>query len=89
MGSRSLRDPRVFDEDERPWFEALGKAITGLREARDMSQTDLAAAADLEPQWIGEIEAGAVAAPWGHLRRIARAFGMELPDLIVAGEEQE
>jgi transcriptional regulator with XRE-family HTH domain len=89
VATRDLSNPHSFGPEEVPWFEALGAAVTALREQRGMAQTELAQRADFTPAWLGRIEAGAVAAPWGDLRRTARALGIGLPDLIREAEARE
>lgn len=74
---------------ESVWFEALGAAITALREQARMSQAELADRTGIPRSEVVEIEAGRLEATWGDLRRLACALGLPLPDLIREGEARE
>lgn len=69
---------------------ALGAVIRGLREGAGLSQEELAARAGIEPDETTAIEAGQLEPTWGDLRRISRALGLPLPELLklVEGSEE-
>lgn len=67
----------------------LGAAIKQLREARGMTQEDLAHATDLHPTRISHLESGRVNPRWGVARRVARALDVSLSDLAALAEQLE
>ncbi len=57
--------------------------IQKLREAKDMTQRDLAAAAKVTPGYIGQLEMGLRKNPsLDVLKRLARALGVPVTELL-------
>jgi transcriptional regulator with XRE-family HTH domain len=68
---------------------ALGRAIRELRTRRGISQEALAHDADIHPTWISHLESGRNNPSWGTVRRICRALGVPLSDLVALVEQYE
>ena len=60
----------------------IGVTIRGLREAKSWFQSDLAKAAGLPVRTIGRIERGEVDVRLSTLRRVAKAFGIHIKELL-------
>jgi transcriptional regulator with XRE-family HTH domain len=67
----------------------LGVAIKAERELRKLSVETVAARAGVTEQWLLEVEAGEGDPTWGHLRRLAEAIGVPLPELMKRTEDCE
>jgi transcriptional regulator with XRE-family HTH domain len=67
-------------------LEALGRAVRALREERDMSQEELAAAAGISTPHLSYIERGGRNASVGVAARIARALGLAFSELVLRAE---
>lgn len=70
-------------------LEALALAIRLARERAGLSQQQLAAAGDLSPRIIGDIEESSTEPKWGTLRRIAKGIGVPLEVLLEEAEQLE
>lgn len=66
--------------------EALGRAVRELRLERDLTQRELAQAADTNETWISHIESGRTNPAWGTVARIAGALGVSVSDLARRAE---
>lgn len=62
----------------------LGIAVRHARIERDMTQEDLAFAADLAVSSLGQIERGKCAATWSSAEALARALGLSVAALVPA-----
>lgn len=60
----------------------FGKRVRDLREAKKMSQEDLAFAADIPVNQVGRIERGEINTTISSIYAIARALNMKLGDLL-------
>jgi transcriptional regulator with XRE-family HTH domain len=69
--------------------EALGQAIKVLRQARGLTQRQLAEAADTNETWISHIESGRTNPAWGTVVRISAALGISVSDLASEAEQVE
>jgi transcriptional regulator with XRE-family HTH domain len=69
--------------------QALGLAIRAIREEADLTQAQLAQAANVNKTWISHIEAGRVNPAYGTLRRIAKALAVPLSTLVQRAEAIE
>lgn len=67
---------------------AFGHAVRALREAKNISQEDLAASAGLHRTYIGSIERGERNLGLKNIFRIARALGCEPSKLMAATERR-
>jgi len=65
---------------------ALGRRVRSAREERDFSRRFLAEAADVSERYLAQLEGGEGNASVILLRRIARALGMRLTDLLDADQ---
>ncbi|HVW17003.1 MAG TPA: helix-turn-helix transcriptional regulator [Solirubrobacteraceae bacterium] len=68
---------------------ALGRAIREARDARGISQEDLASASGLHRTYVGGIERGERNPAYANLLRIARALGLRASALLSRAEELE
>ena len=64
----------------------LGEVLKGLRRQRRWSQEELAALADLDRSYVGEIERGRVSPGLATLEKLAGAFEMPISELISRSE---
>ena len=67
----------------------LGAALEAERERRNLSVETVAARAGVKEQWLLRVEAGDGNPTWGHLRRLAEAIGVPLPELMKRVEDHE
>jgi transcriptional regulator with XRE-family HTH domain len=67
----------------------LAAAIRQLREAKGMTQEELAHETGLHPTRISHLESGRVNPRWGVARRVALALGVELAELAALSEKLE
>src|SRR4051812_43305256 len=75
---------------ERPDHQLpLGAAIKAERERRNLSAETVAARAGVKEQWLVRVEAGRGNPTWGHLRRLADAMEVPLPELMKRVEDHE
>lgn len=81
--------PRRSAPIDDPGLDALVQTIVRLREERGWSVNDLARESDLTLATLVSLEAWANEPQWGTLRRIARALGTELEDLLGQAEHLE
>jgi transcriptional regulator with XRE-family HTH domain len=79
------RDPR--DNEEAAAFKGLGQAVTVTRERRGLTREQLAGQCEMTQSELEKIERGEFDEWWGGLRRIAKAFGMPFPALMMEAEE--
>jgi transcriptional regulator with XRE-family HTH domain len=63
----------------------IGKRIKDLREAADMSQKDLAYAADLDRSYIASVENGQRNVSIVNIEKIASALGVSVKDFFNDG----
>ena len=68
---------------------SLGVAIKAVRERRKLSVGAVAASAGVTERWLLEVEAGDGNPTWGHLRRLAGAMEVPLPELMKRIEDCE
>lgn len=66
--------------------EALGQAIRQLRMERELTQRQLAQAADVNETWVSHIEAGRTNPAWGTVARLAGALGVPVSELAHRAE---
>jgi len=85
--TRSLR-AAGSDADGREWVVArrFGLAVRLLRAQRGWSQESLAARAELNRSYMGEIERADVMPSLATADKLARALGLPLADLIARAE---
>lgn len=69
-------------------IEKLGKVIRNKRESLGLSQESLAELADLNRNYVGEIERGEVNISFASLEKIAHGLGMKLSELILLYEQE-
>jgi transcriptional regulator with XRE-family HTH domain len=67
--------------------EALGRAIRQLRDARGLTQRELADAADVNVTAISHIERGRTNPAWGTVRRIAGALDVPVSTVALRAEQ--
>lgn len=60
----------------------LGKEIRVQRKRAGLTQEKLAEKAELHPNYLGRVERGEETASVASLRRIARAVGVQVSDLV-------
>jgi transcriptional regulator with XRE-family HTH domain len=70
-------------------LQALAQTIVWLREERGWSVNDLARESEVDPAILVSLEDRTREPRWGTLKRIARAFDMELKDLLERAETLE
>jgi transcriptional regulator with XRE-family HTH domain len=75
--------------EERDHQLSLGAAIKAERERRNLSAETVAARAGVKEPWLLRIEAGRGNPTWGHLRRLADAMEVPLPELMKRIEDYE
>jgi transcriptional regulator with XRE-family HTH domain len=75
------------DEEEVAEFEAMGQAVTVIREGRGMTRGELAPKCGMTVPELQRIESGTVGERWGDLRRVAQGLGIPLPALLRKFEE--
>jgi len=68
---------------------ALGKAIRESREARELTQEDLAAAAKTTVRTLSQIETGMANPTWATVDEIAGALGLSIADLAKLAEKHK
>ncbi len=68
---------------------ALGKAIREFREARELTQDDLAAAAKITVRTLSQIETGSANPTWATVDEIAGALGTSIADLAKLAEKHK
>jgi len=79
---------RLPEPEEREFLEAMGVRLKLTRVARDLSQQELADAAELSRVFIGAVERGRHGVNVIVLRRLARALGVRMGELIVEDGER-
>ena len=62
---------------------ALGRAVRTVRLRRGMSQERLSEAAGLHPRYISDVERGRRNVGMLNVERLARALGLDLPELMI------
>jgi transcriptional regulator with XRE-family HTH domain len=67
----------------------LARAVRQLREARDLSQEELAVRSEVHLTWISSLERGKVNPSWGSTKRIARGLGVTHTALAALGEAMD
>jgi len=67
--------------------EALGRAIRQLRDARGLTQKELADAADVNATAISHIERGRTNPAWGTVKRIAAALDVRVSEVATRAEQ--
>jgi transcriptional regulator with XRE-family HTH domain len=67
--------------------EALGRAIRQLRDARGLTQKELADAADVNATAISHIERGRTNPAWGTVKRIAAALDVRVSEVAARAEQ--
>jgi XRE family transcriptional regulator, regulator of sulfur utilization len=67
--------------------EALGRAIRQLRDARGLTQKELADAADVNATAISHIERGRTNPAWGTVKRIAVALDVRVSEVAARAEQ--
>ncbi|HEU5254152.1 MAG TPA: helix-turn-helix transcriptional regulator [Solirubrobacterales bacterium] len=77
------------DPPPREPQKGLGTAVRELRRAADLSQEDLAQAAEIPAPHLALIESGEHDPTWGDMRRVAQALGVSLEALSELAEEHE
>jgi transcriptional regulator with XRE-family HTH domain len=59
----------------------LGRAVRTIRNRQGMTQEDLAAAADLHPTYVSDVERGARNPSWDVVARLAEGMGVPTTDI--------
>jgi DNA-binding XRE family transcriptional regulator len=75
----------VDSEDEREFLLTLGQRVRKRRRDADLTQAELAEAANLDRRWVGHLERGQTNISVLNLRRIAEALSCPLMDLLDEG----
>ncbi len=70
-----------------PPDRALGLAIKELREARDLTQEELASRADTTVGTVSRLESAKSAPAWATVMQLIDALGVSLPELALAVEQ--
>jgi transcriptional regulator with XRE-family HTH domain len=78
---------KQISRKEKAFLRALGRRIGDLRHEKGLSQVELAAAAQLHRNYVGDIERGERNIHIVSLTRIAEALEMELPELLTVPKE--
>jgi transcriptional regulator with XRE-family HTH domain len=68
---------------------ALGNAIRESREARELTQEELAAAAKITVRTLSQIETGTANPTWATVDEIASALGISIADLAKLAEKNK
>ena len=68
---------------------ALGQAIRQLREAKELSQEDLAHLAGVTTHSVSRIENGARNPTWSTVKRLAQGLGQSLAEVAALAEKLE
>jgi electron transfer flavoprotein alpha subunit/transcriptional regulator with XRE-family HTH domain len=84
---RRLTDDLCTDRPDQPQRRGFGERVRALREAQGWSGEDLAQATGQTPEYITEIESGAVSPPVAFLLRLAGAYGVD-PGTFLRDEEK-
>lgn len=71
-----------MSETDKQQLNALGETIRKLRNARGMSQTDLAERTNLHRTYISSIERGERNASYLNLLKLAAGLGMSLSEML-------
>jgi transcriptional regulator with XRE-family HTH domain len=69
--------------------QALGRVVRRERNARGLTQKQLAEAADLDVTWLSRLERGSTNPAIGTVRRVADALGLAASELIARAESME
>jgi transcriptional regulator with XRE-family HTH domain len=69
--------------DDKKFLQTIGSAIRDLRDARGMTQAQLAEACGLHRTFIGSVERGERNVAILNLRRIAKSLRVSLAELFV------
>jgi transcriptional regulator with XRE-family HTH domain len=72
---------------DEPRDKSLGLAVRKLREARGLSQEELARASGLHPTYISGIERGLRNPTWHSVARLCRALDVKISELAALAEE--
>lgn len=87
LGGVGMTGSKRFEEPT-PELLALARAIRQARRARDLSQEALAAAADIHPKHLSEIERANKNPRATTVIRLADALGLRVADLFASCEEE-
>jgi transcriptional regulator with XRE-family HTH domain len=69
-----------------PDAAALGRAVRSLREARRISQVQLAANSGFMQSWISHVEHGRRNPSWSNVVRLAEGLGVTVAELVRRAE---
>lgn len=69
-----------------PDAAALGKAVRSIRDEKDISQVQLAAATGFMQSWISHVERGARNPSWNNVVRLAEGLGVSPAELVSRAE---
>jgi transcriptional regulator with XRE-family HTH domain len=78
----------AISTQERAFFVAMGERIAGLRKARNLTQTRLAAALGVTQQTVQAYEAGSRRIPVSALPAVARTLSVSLGELFGEDDPQ-
>lgn len=89
MEEHANRDKDIADRYNRELERCLGLAVQELREARGMTQGELAQAANMSVRWLKRLEGNQLTTSYTIRRidRIARAMGMPIYELYKRASE--
>ncbi len=73
--------------DKDPELVALGGKVLALRHEAELTQEELAQAADLHWTYVGQIERGERNPTYRNLLKLARGLDIDLPTLLQAEPE--
>jgi transcriptional regulator with XRE-family HTH domain len=81
--------PPPLDElkEKDPELVLLGRKVLALRHEAELTQEELAQAADLHWTYVGQIERGERNPTYKNLLKLARGLGIDLPTLLRAEPE--
>jgi ribosome-binding protein aMBF1 (putative translation factor) len=79
----------MSDPTRETELRVLGSALRRLRDARGITQEELAKRVQMDPTYISRIERGRRGVQWLTVRRFLRALGAELHQLADAIDQQE
>lgn len=76
----------TISDDERTFFAGLGERVAQLREARNITQVQLAQALDVSQQTVQAYEVGRRRVPVATLRLLAKTLGVTLDEPMAEGD---
>jgi len=87
MGMKPARAKAALGRDNDPYLRRLGERVRTLRNQRGITRKGLAAHAKVSERYLAQLEAGLGNCSIVLLRRIARAIGLPVTQLVHEGAE--